>query len=471
MDAAAQGSSLPVLGPVEEIGALLADAECSQVDANRQAALQAVRMLRVIQHARRHPELYLNGIEDAGAVEFAERAAVMDLALRMALSEEHVRGQVFLVERALTHLPALWERAVTGFASLSLVGRAVHALGLVAAPVDATAAERAAEKAAFAAIDAACAGWSETCTPASFTRRLKRLTDRLHPIGPEAAHSRAMRDRRVWVEDVDGDMAWHHALMPAHEAHAAFRRETSTAKHLSKNARDGRTRDQIRADLASAWLRGVGTDTAVKTKVFVTIPVQLLARTTAAAATATAAATDATEASTDSGSSTDSSTRTVADTSVSTGSGSTIDPAVQAVLDTEQAHIVGGDPLDPVTAAQIFTEATAFHRVITDPVQGIILNMDRRTYRPTTAQRDWLILKHGTCSADGCERLAADADIDHRRPWATGGRTNTDSLAPLCPHHHTHRHRTRTRYRSRPNRTIQLTTPTGFTTREDPPPF
>jgi hypothetical protein len=386
----------------------------------------------VIQHARRHPELYVDGIEDARAFEYAERAAIMDLALRMAMSEEHVRGKVFLAERAHAHLPGLWERAVTGFASLYLVGRAVHALGLVAAPADATAEERAAERAAFAEIDTACTDWSPSCSPATFTRRLKRLTDRLRPLSPEAGHARAMRDRTVWVEDVDGGMSWYHALVPTHEARAAFRRATSTAKHLSKDAREGRTRDQIRADLSSAWLRGAGTDTAAKTKVFVTIPVQLLT-----------AARD----------------------------GKKIDPAVQDVLDAEQAEIVGGDTIDPATAAQIFTDTTAFHRVITDPVKSVILDMDRRTYRPTKAQRAWLILKHRTCSCDGCERLAADADIDHRRPWATGGTTNTDSLAPLCPNHHTHRHRTRTHYRSRPNSTIQLTTPTGHTTQEDPPPF
>ena len=52
---------------------------------------------------------------------------------------------------------------------------------------------------------------------------------------------------------------------------------TATAKHMHKHERDGRTRDQIRADLFVAWLTGHGTPTAVKTKVFVTVPVQLLA--------------------------------------------------------------------------------------------------------------------------------------------------------------------------------------------------
>ncbi|UYO97999.1 hypothetical protein OED01_04615 [Microbacterium sp. M28] len=96
--------------------------------------------------------------------------------------------------------------------------------------------------------------------------------------------------------------------------------------------------------------------------------------------------------------------------------GTPIDADIVRVLASEQAEVVGRDSIDPATAAQIFSDATAFHRVITDPVHGVILDMDRRTYRPTTAQRDWLTLKHRTCSCDGCERLAADAEIDHRRP-------------------------------------------------------
>ncbi|MFT4158011.1 MAG: HNH endonuclease signature motif containing protein, partial [Microbacterium sp.] len=130
----------------------------------------------------------------------------------------------------------------------------------------------------------------------------------------------------------------------------------------------------------------------------------------------------------------------------------------------EQAAIVGGDTIDPVTAAQLFVDTPAFRRVITDPIQGITVTMDRRTYRPTTAQRDWLILTHGTCSRDGCHRLAVDTDIDHDTPWATGGTTDQENLRPLCPRDHTHRHRTRANFHTRPDRTTQVTTPTGHTT-------
>lgn len=168
-----------------------------------------------------------------------------------------------------------------------------------------------------------------------------------------------------------------------------------------------------------SWLKGEGTATAVKTKLFVTVPVQLLAG---------------------------------------------------QPVPVEQATVVGGDTIDPITAKQLFLDGRSFHRVITDPVRGVVVDMDRRTYRPTRAQRDWLIVQHGTCSRDGCSRLAVDADLDHDRPWSRGGRTNVNDLRPLCPRDHRHRHRTRAVYRTRRDRTVEVTTPTGFTS-DAPPPF
>ncbi|MDQ0725432.1 HNH endonuclease signature motif containing protein [Microbacterium sp. W4I20] len=136
----------------------------------------------------------------------------------------------------------------------------------------------------------------------------------------------------------------------------------------------------------------------------------------------------------------------------------------------EQASIVGGDTIDPLTARQLFLEAKTFRRLITDPVQGVVLDMDRRCYRPTRAQREWIAVRHGTCSRDGCTRLAVDADIDHDRPWREGGETNLANLRPLCPRDHAHRHRTRAVFRTRSDRTVEVTTPTGFVS-DAPPPF
>ena len=140
------------------------------------------------------------------------------------------------------------------------------------------------------------------------------------------------------------------------------------------------------------------------------------------------------------------------------------------VASDTQAQLVGHGPIDPLTARQAFLDATGFRRVITDPVRGVVLDMDRRTYRPTKAQRDWLILQHGTCARDGCTRLALDADLDHEQAWARGGRTDVGNLRPLCPADHARHHRTRFHYRSREDHTVEVTSPTGFHT-TDPPPF
>ncbi|MEW1976125.1 HNH endonuclease signature motif containing protein, partial [Microbacterium profundi] len=83
----------------------------------------------------------------------------------------------------------------------------------------------------------------------------------------------------------------------------------------------------------------------------------------------------------------------------------------------------------------------------------------------------------GTCARDGCNRLAQDADIDHKTPWASGGKTDIDELRPLCPRDHVHRHLTRAIYRSRPDNSVQVITPTGHESKPTPhapttePPF
>lgn len=402
----------------------LDDLQCADVDLNRYAANRAARIADAVALARRNPEIYAFET-DRDAVGIAERGAILDIALRLKSSEEYVRGVLFVADEARQHLPTLWQHARDGFVPMYLVERAVGALSKVRAPVPGTDEERDAEREAMRLIDEATSEWVFSCSPAMFRRRLRTLVDRLDPIGADVRHTRKVRDRRVIVQEDDDGMSWLMAYVPTIEAIAAKRRLTSTAKHLQKDPCELRTRDQIRADLFSAWLRGVGTETAAKTKVFVTIPVQLLAE-------------------------------------GKDGEGF-------ADLPIPEAEIVGHGPIDPLTARQMFLDANAFRRVIIDPIKSVVLDMDRRSRRATQAQRDWLILQHGTCARDGCTRLAQDAEIDHRIPWAQGGRTDIDDLRPLCPRDHVHRHRTRAIYRSRPDRTVQVITPTGFQSKPPPP--
>jgi len=421
---------------------LLNDLVEDDVAINRRAARRMVRIQAVVDHARRHPEVYTvgDGPDDA---EHATRSAVFEVSLRLQISETEVRRLLTTAETAQEMLPLLWESAQDGFVSLRCVEAATGAVRRLRAPINATAEQRAEAAEAIDLVDRACTAWAMSLSPAAFRRRVHALTARLDPAPAEQKHARRMAERRVVVEDDADGMSWILALVPTVKALAIKRRLTASAKHLQKDRREGRTRDQIRADLFADWLCGVGTKNAVKTTVFVTVPIDLLNGTRFPAQGTTGAV---------------------------TATASTPGEALNPITSPTWAHLVGHGPIDPLTAKQAFLDAPAFRRVITDPVRGIVLDMDRRSYRPTKAQRDWLILQHGTCARDGCTRLALDADLDHEQQWARGGPTDTGNLRPLCPADHTRRHRTRIHYQSRDNRTVQVTSPTGFHT-TDPPPF
>jgi hypothetical protein len=102
--------------------------------------------------------------------------------------------------------------------------------------------------------------------------------------------------------------------------------------------------------------------------------------------------------------------------------------------------------------------------VITDPVTGVILDMDRRARKVTRAQREWLILAHGICTRDGCTRSAAEADIDHWTMYhgPQQGPTNLANLHPFCASDHRLKDRTRIRYRKREDGTTAVETATGY---------
>ncbi|WP_404435793.1 HNH endonuclease [Microbacterium aerolatum] len=415
------------------IESALEDLQCADIDLNRYAARRAAQIADAVALARRNPEVF---VLECGpdAADQAERAAVYDIALRLKRSEEDVLGELAVVQTAMRQLPTLWGHARDGFVSMYLARRAVGALGRVRAPANATAEEQDAEREAARRIDEATSEWAFSCSPANFLRRLRRLVDRLDAEPAEVRHTRALADRRVCVDHVDEGMSWINAYVPTSDALGIDRRLTVTAKQIKKNDPcESRTIAQIRADLFSEWLRGVGTDRAAQTKIFITIPVQLL-----------------------------------------DGADASKPPVVESLpvlgnLPVPEAEIVGHGPIDPLTAKQLFLDAGVFRRVVVDPIRSVVVDMDRRSRYATPAQRDWLVLQHGTCARDGCTRLALDADIDHRTAWAQGGKTNLDDLRPLCPRHHVDRHRTRAVYRSRPDGSVEVTTPTGFRSSAPPP--
>ncbi|MEV0399759.1 DUF222 domain-containing protein [Actinoallomurus sp. NPDC050550] len=66
---------------------------------------------------------------------------------------------------------------------------------------------------------------------------------------------------------------------------------------------------------------------------------------------------------------------------------------------------------------------------------GQPLNWGRTRRLFSSDQRDIYLALHDTCAAEGCDRPPAWADIDHKQPWAQGGRTDLDNGQPLCRWH------------------------------------
>jgi len=402
----------------------LADVQCADIDLNRYAARRAEQIADAVALARRNPEVFVHECGTDAADE-AERGVIFDISLRLKRSEDDVRAELSVVQTAMRQLPNLWHHARDGFVPMHLVSRTVWAVQRLRAPANATDEQQDAAREAARRIDESTSEWAFTCSPANFLRRLRRLADRLDREPREVRHARAVADRRVSFDHLDDGVSWIGALVPTCEAVEIQQRLTMSAKQVKKNdPGEARTLAQIRADLFSDWLRGVGTDRASQTKIFVTVPVQLL-----------------------------------------DGAGA----VGVADLPVPEAEIVGHGPIDPLTAKQLFLDTGAFRRVVVDPIKSVIIDMDRRSRRATPAQRDWLALQHGTCSVDGCTRLALDADIDHAVPWAQGGKTDLNELRPLCPRHHRLRHRARAVFRSRPDGSVEVTTPTGFRSSAPPP--
>ena len=215
---------------------------------NQRAVRRAERIVEVVDLARRHPEIYTTGDSPDGA-DHARRSVFFDVALRLQISENEARALECTATTAAEHLPLLWEHARDGFVPLRFVETAVSAVLRLRAPVGADHAAQAYARDAIDLIDRTASTWALSLPVSTFRRRMTILTDRLDPTPPAHRHVRGMADRRVVVEDAGDGMSWLMALIPTVKATAIKRRLTSTAKHLQKDRREGRTRDQIRAGI------------------------------------------------------------------------------------------------------------------------------------------------------------------------------------------------------------------------------
>ena len=405
---------------------LVASIEAAETTLNRMQAARdgmlalAGRLAIDIAREAAHP--------DHGDMAIRTVAAEIGAAQRLSdrTIERRMADASWLVERFPTVWEAQGEGRITAAHSRAIVDAGTHL-------------DDASDRVAFAAEAVALA---ESESPNRLRRLVRRLAERFQERSIVERHRDARERRRVWVNDLDDGMAELGMQGPAALVHGVFDRLSQMAHAVKEeNARaakggpandepaDDRTVDQLRADLlADLALTGVpaGHGTAdgllgeIRARVEITVPVLTLMH-----------------------------------------AGETAHSASSAELD-------GTVPIDHATARTLAGHATGWDRVLTHPISGTMLAVDR--YRPSEQLRRHLRARDQRCRFPGYGIAARKCDLDHNHAASTGGATSDTNLAAFCRRHHMLKHHSPWHVRQGSGGFLQWTSPTGRTYIDRPPP-
>lgn len=251
---------------------------------------------------------------------------------------------------------------------------------------------------------------------AARVRPFARLTaERLAPRSLQERHDTAAVERGVRVFDVDDGMSELQLVAPSTLVRGVHDRLTQMGMAVKDADPDeSRTLDQLRADLLTDLaLTGIPTGHegpaqlgAIRAEVHVTVPVLTLG-------------------------------------------GASGEPAM---LD-------GVQPIDTATALQLVAAAPGWDRVLTHPITGAVLAVDR--YRATAELKRFLKAVDQRCRFPGCNMPARRCDLDHIVDAAHGGPTEEHNLCDTCRRHHVLKHHSAWTYRKNEDGTLIWTSPTG----------
>ena len=343
----------------------------------------------------------------------AVRAAALDIAVRLGLSEFAVRTRAAHVDTLRERCPRVWSSFRAGLVSAQ---NATAAAQLAASlPDDAIQ--------AWERFDETLATAAQTLSPGKFRLRARVVRERVHPESLEVRHQRAAEDRTAWFQADHDSMATLTVYGPADRVLAAHDRADAQARHLRAQPGEERTLAQLRADVLLD-LMTTGTIDEAETRrrrpsVAITVPVMTLLG-----------------------------------------------------LDDEPATLDGYGPIDMETARRLAGEASSWVRILTHPISGTVLDVDRTTYRVPKALRRWLGVRDPVCIGPGCARPARECDIDHRLDWQYGGATADTNLGPLCEPHHVIKTKSRwTLYRDEMTGATWWISPTALDLPIEPAPW
>ena len=389
----------------------MAEAELARAQLNVAHATLVASMHSVVGEARAFPEIYVGPMADTtnrDHIEFAERAAIADLAVRLALTENAVRSFIDQARTLRSRTPLLWAAFRDGAISPQNARTAADCAATLPDP------------ALFMRYDEQIVDDAARLNPARFRTRARVLRERLVASTADERHGSERAQRRVILEPALDGMCWLTAYLPAEIGVAAmaaldaFARGSAAADHTEP----GRTLDHLRADRLGDLLTGVMSGSPVGVRVGLLVPVLSLLG-----------------------------------------------------VDDAPATLEGYGPIDIETARRLTACAPSFYRVLTDPISGTVLDIDATTLRIPADMRRWLQVIDQVCTFPGCGRAARGCDLDHTVDRQYGGTTKVSNLAHLCRNHHRLKHQTRWAVTEDAGRRITWTSPTGEVTRANPPPY
>ena len=94
----------------------------------------------------------------------------------------------------------------------------------------------------------------------------------------------------------------------------------------------------------------------------------------------------------------------------------------------------------PALTAWALAAGGTWRRLVTDPTNGVVIDVGRTRYRPPTGLADLVRARDRACVFPTCHTPASRCDIDHLTAWSQGGTTSLDNLTTLCEAHHRLKH-------------------------------
>ncbi len=245
------------------------------------------------------------------------------------------------------------------------------------------------ERAAMAVIDEVV-GDAGTKTTTQLRRRLRKLCLTADPDDARARYDHSVADRRVVTEREAAGTANLLGLdLPPDRVQQALAHVNQLARSLRRDG-ETRTMDQLRADVLLDLLAGHGAPDAGRGTV--TLHADL---------------------------------------------------ATLAGLAELPGDLGGYGPIVADLARQVAGRHpdVPWRYAVTDPDTGRLIATGTTRRRPRAPQRRFVELRDPTCIFPGCVTPSTGCDLDHRIPWADGGPTDADNLAPLDRPDHVLRHR------------------------------